>query len=80
MEAETDGILQETTLRRAIEFERIGNRAVHRAQEENRQMGIPNVYAMPDGTLYYQLPDGTVTMKNPFSASGEDLPASEKDA
>ena len=39
---------------------RIGNRAVRKAQEENRQKGLPNVYELND-IIIYELPDGTVT-------------------
>lgn len=53
------------TYRQAAEFQRIGSRAVRRAQEENRRLRIPNVYAH-NGTLYYELPDGTLTTENPF--------------
>lgn len=34
------------TLRKGAEFTRIGNRAVHKAQEENRRLGIPNWYSI----------------------------------
>jgi|AntRauTorcE11898_2_1112593.scaffolds.fasta_scaffold13451_3 GDP-D-mannose dehydratase len=44
------------------EITKIGNRAVYKAQEENRQKGIPNVYAKK-GQIYYQLPDGRITTK-----------------
>jgi len=44
---------------------RIGNRAVKKAQEENRRLGIPNVYSI-NGHLLYELPDGTLTTENPF--------------
>jgi hypothetical protein len=43
---------------------RIGNTAVHAAQEENRRKGIPNVYVL-NGTIVWQLPDGSVTTKRP---------------
>lgn len=36
----------EKTLRKSAEFQRIGNRAVHKAQEENRKLGIPNWYSI----------------------------------
>ena len=48
-----------------IKIARIGNRAVKKAQEENRQRGLPNVYSK-NKRLYYELPDGTITMENPF--------------
>jgi len=43
---------------------RIGNAAVHAAQEENRRKGIANVYSI-NGKIVWQLPDGTVTMTRP---------------
>ena len=48
-----------------IKFLRIGNRAVKRAQEENRKKGIPNVYDF-NGHLYYELPNGELTKKDPL--------------
>ena len=51
--------------RNAAEFQRIGSRAVRAAQEENRRRGIPNAYSR-NGRLYYQLPNGEITDKDPF--------------
>lgn len=42
---------------------RIGNRAVKKAQEENRQNGLPNVYEIGN-KIVYALPDGTFTTNN----------------
>ena len=44
----------------------IGNNAVREAQRKSLENGIPNVYSK-NGVLYFQLPDGTITMDNPFS-------------
>lgn len=44
---------------------RIGNTAVHLAQEENRRKGIPNVYCI-NGRIVWQLPDGTLSMQDPL--------------
>ena len=52
--------------KRTLEFLRIGNRAVRRAQEENRKKGIPNVYDF-NGHLYYELPNGELTKEDPLS-------------
>jgi len=41
-----NGTVSEKTLRKAIEFQRIGNAAVHKAQEENRRLGVPNWYSI----------------------------------
>jgi hypothetical protein len=38
---------------------RIGNRAVRKAQEENRRLGIPNVYCI-NGKMIFEMPDGTI--------------------
>jgi len=45
---------------------RLGNEAVREAQEENRHLGIPNVYYV-GGRVVYQMPDGTITEKSPFA-------------
>ena len=52
----------------AIELQRIGNRAVRKAQEESRRLGVPNVYSL-NGKLYFELPSGEITDKNPFEKS-----------
>jgi len=49
----------------AAEFKRIGNSAVRKALEENRQLGIPNVFSR-NGKLYYELPNGEITTDDPF--------------
>lgn len=36
----------EKLLRNSIKYQRIANRAVHKAQEENRSQGIPNWYSI----------------------------------
>lgn len=46
-------------------IQQIGNDAVREAQKKNLANGIPNVYSK-NGVLYFQLPDGTITMDNPF--------------
>jgi len=43
----------------------IANSAVREAQRKSLENGIPNVYSK-NGVLYFQLPDGTITMENPF--------------
>ena len=51
-----------------LEFLRIGNRAVKRAQEENRKKGIPNVYSF-NGHIYYELPNGETDERGPACQS-----------
>lgn len=53
----------------AIELQRLGNRAVKRAQEENRKKGVPNVYSY-NGELYYELPTGELTKEDPIAQKG----------
>ena len=60
-----------------LEFLRIGNRAVKRAQEENRKKGIPNVYDF-NGHLYYELPNGELTKEDPYPLSKGTEPKEEK--
>jgi len=50
----------------AAELKRIGNRAVRKAQEENRRLGIPNVFSL-NGNIYYELPNGELTREDPFN-------------
>jgi hypothetical protein len=47
------------------ELVRLGNRAAHAAQEENRRLGIPNVYSI-NGILYYELPNGELSQTDPY--------------
>jgi hypothetical protein len=57
--------ISEAALRKGEELERIGNAAVHAAQEENRRLGIPNVYSI-NGILYYELPNGELSRDDPY--------------
>ena len=63
--------------KQALDLLRIGNRAVKRAQEENRKKGIPNVYDI-NGHLYYELPNGELTTKDPYDGSEETDASEEK--
>ncbi len=49
----------------ASEVIRIGNRAVKKAQEENKKLGLPNVFTK-NGKLYYELPNGEITSESPL--------------
>ena len=46
-------------------IQQIANDAVREAQRKSLENGIPNTYTK-NGVLYFQLPDGTITMENPF--------------
>ena len=48
----------------SLDNERIGRRAVRITQEENRNLGIPNVYSK-NVMIVYELPDGTYTTEKP---------------
>ena len=50
-------------------IQKIGNDAVRLAQKKSLENGIPNSYSK-NGVIYFQLPNGTITMNNPF-AEGE---------
>lgn len=50
---------------RVAEMMRIANIAVAKAQEESRRLGVPNVYGI-DGKIYYECPDGTLSLKDPY--------------
>ena len=50
-----DRTLDPEIYQHALEFLRIGNEAVGKAREENRKLGIPNVFAV-DGRLCWELP------------------------
>ena len=50
---------------RIDELTRIGNRGVRAAQEENRRLGIPNVYSI-NGILYWELPNGELSRTDPY--------------
>ena len=55
----------------------MANRAVHNAQDENRRLGIPNVYEL-NGTLVWQMPDGSITTTNPLNRDGQSSTLSVK--
>jgi hypothetical protein len=57
--------LSDEALRKAEEIDRIGNRGVQTAQEENRSRGISNVYSI-NGVIYWELPDGTLSRTDPY--------------
>jgi hypothetical protein len=59
------------TSRKFDEIRRIGNRAVHKAQADNHAKGLPNVYSK-NGVIYWQLPDGTITMENPLTKTPQE--------
>ena len=62
--------ISEEALRKGEELERIGNAAVHAAQEENRRLGIPNVYSI-NGILYYELPNGELSREDPYNSGAD---------
>ena len=55
------------TKEEALDIARIGNEAVKEAQRLNHEKGIPNVYSR-NGKIVWELPDGTITDKDPFEA------------
>jgi hypothetical protein len=43
--------------RAASEWSRIASSAANKAIEENRRLGVPNVYSI-NGRIYFELPNG----------------------
>lgn len=54
--------LKSETYERLLEFERIVNRAVRQAREENHRLGLPNIYSR-NGKIIYEMPDGEIIVK-----------------
>ena len=54
--------LKTDTYEKALEFQRIGNRAARQAQEENHSLGLPNIYSR-NGKIIYEMPDGEIIVK-----------------
>ena len=44
---------------------KLGNRAIKKAQENNRKKGIPNVYCI-NGKIIFELPNGELTTQYSF--------------
>lgn len=45
---------------------KLGNRAIKKAQEDNRKKGIPNVYCI-NGKMIFELPNGELVTQYKFS-------------
>ncbi len=45
---------------------KLGNRAIKKAQDNNRKKGIPNVYCI-NGKIIFELPNGEITTQYSFS-------------
>ena len=54
--------LKSATYEKALEYQRIGNRAVRQAQEENHRLGLPNIY-LRNGKIIYEMPNGEIIVK-----------------
>jgi hypothetical protein len=50
----------------------IANNAVREAQKKSLKNGVANVYSK-NGVIYFQLPDGTITMQDPFEKESSSL-------
>lgn len=70
----TETLLSPETYRRAVEFLRLGNEGVRRAQRESHELGLATVYQR-NGTLYWELPSGEITFEDPYREGG---PLAEK--
>lgn len=65
-----NGTVSDETLREMIEFQRIGNDAVHKAQEENRRLGIPNWYSINGKIVSDQEISNDVSLENSAECDG----------
>jgi hypothetical protein len=54
--------LKSETYEKALEYQRIGNRAARQAQEENHRLGLPNIYSR-NGKIIYEMPNGEIIIK-----------------
>jgi hypothetical protein len=61
--------ISQDAIRKGQELFRIGQCAVQDVQQENRRLGIPNVYSI-NGVIYYQLPNGELTQDDPYRGPG----------
>lgn len=51
------------TYKKHLDFQRIGNLAIRKAQEENHRLGLPNVYSR-NGKIIFEMPNGEIKVKN----------------
>ena len=65
-----NGTVRGETLREMIEFQRVGNRAVHKAQQENHRLGIPNWYSIGGKIVSDQEISNDVAPKNSAESGG----------
>jgi len=42
----SESVISDETLREMLKNQRVANAAVHKAQEENRRLGVPNWYSI----------------------------------
>jgi hypothetical protein len=49
----------------SLKILRLGNKAVKKAQENNRKKGIPNVYCI-NGKIVFELPNGELSTQYSF--------------
>ena len=57
--------LDPETIERGLDFLRIAKIGAKAAQEESRRLGVPNVYSI-DGQLYYELPNGELSLTDSY--------------
>ena len=62
--------LKAETYEKALEYQRIGNRAVREAQAENHRLGLPNIY-WRNGRIIYEMPNGDLIVKDKPEDNGK---------
>lgn len=63
----TSGEISAEGYARAAEMTRIFGEAVREVQEENRRLGVSDVYTI-NGVIHYELPDDSLTTEDPYPA------------
>jgi hypothetical protein len=71
--------LSAETYARADEMIRIARTAYAKAQEESRRAGVPNVYSI-NGQIYYELPNGELSLEDPWPRMQAEKAAREADS
>jgi len=68
IETDKSDILESLEMfKKAAEYCKLMNEAVHEAQEENKKLGLRNVYSI-NGHIFYQMPDGKIISKENFES------------
>lgn len=68
---QTNSELDPEAFRVAAKLSRIARNATQKAVEENRRLGVPSAFCI-NGRIYYELPNGELTLDEPGEAQSTD--------